>query len=645
MTLFSHVSLAQEESAAADKQQESASAEAPTPAISDVSGQEDAPARKVRIELEQAEGASFYQVELRRYLRNLVEPQTFILTPEEPTFFVNLTPADYEIRTRSLDKHKIPGPWGGWRKFTIDFRTVNDVRPANGEKILPESTKMETITFEWPAIPLAAEYLIVLFNEKGEVIHSHQTANLWYTYSVAHEAKYNWALVPIRRGMQITPEEVAADQSRFKVYSFEVLKPDPGLKEVTFNLTKSRLVAKYRFEITKLDREGKEQKPRIKESLAQDFSLGLYPGAYKVRLQSVFVDGSQDEWSEPQSLFVTYPEAVGVSPKNEFLIDPDDDLESTVELEWKGAKDVAFYSIYVTKPSGELVAAYKTDGTSTEIKLPHNARYRWVVIPHSFGEPIRPLPTEGGQEFMIDYYIRLAMATPEEPSQFYGWGRYWTSMINYVGKNYDLNSLTEQPIYGGTAEAAIGYWHRKTRYGIMGNVALAGFVREGSTSPFNWVSGGVYLGYRRVLEGDKRFRYWVGWSYVETPEIIRDAFTFDFDFHRVSSMGPQVQVSYMNSFDFNPRHGYHIYGILYRPMQFGESPNGLPQKPELNYTFGLTWTYAKNENQKWSIGYNYRREALRYKTTDPSGKDNTSEVTGHYLNLAIDFNLARKRYR
>ena len=111
------------------------------------------------------------------------------------------------------------------------------------------------------------------------------------------------------------------------------------------------------------------------------------------------------------------------------------------------------------------------------------------------------------------------------------------------------------------------------------------------------------------------------------------------NYQRGKNLGPQFQISYMDDFKFDPDFGWQAYATAYNGVKDMGTPNHLPQAPQWTFTLGLFGTYKFSEDQKWMIGYAYRQEKMRYRTSGPSGVDDQSTLAGNYLNLSVEFGL------
>lgn len=425
----------------------------------------------------------------------------------------------------------------------------------------------------------------------------------------------------------------------FLVAGDEPVEPeeDKGTSEVSIAVNPLPEAKGYQIELRRPSRQlGTD---RIFDSPTADFKIAIPYGEWRLRVRAIFADGTISKWSSVSPFEVPFPGIKILRPARGEVLDPDDDLKSSVDMEWLAQPGTHHYLIYIYDEEGKFVHAFASRAPSATIQLPAGHAYRWNVVARGPGEAVPELKLpKDAPTFRIEKYVLLQLAASEEPSDVYGWGRYWISSIDYHGRNQDLNSQVSQKMYVSSGEVAMGYWNRKTQLGALVHGELSGFIIGPTT--YNYVNAGVDFGYRKIYESGSRLRMWIGGAYREFPELLRRVNLADspIDYHRVGGYGPQMQISYMG--DFSPKYGWHTYMTAYQSVNGLATPNHLTQIPEWTYTVGLFTTYKYDENQKWMLGYSYRRENLRYKSTDQSGIDNVSSTTGHFLNLSVEFGLS-----
>lgn len=599
--------------------------------------------RYISIQMDRVPGARYYEVEVQRWEKRDLEPgQKFQIYDDDPNVFARLRPGKWGARTRSLiDITAQPGPWGEWAEFNVAFKKVDSLYPTEGEKLTPKTKENERIFFRWPAIEDAKGYFFML-KQDGRILDIHKADRNFTDAYILPDQKYEWAIVPIT-GDENTYN---IDWSSVRSHRFEVLSFSDRGKTVTIDVVGDPRSVKYQFELVKFTSYNMPSPPSIYDSKDTRFRAKLAPGLYELRVRSILGNGNITEWSRPERFYVKFPYPQLIAPANKKVIEPDDNWHNKIELKWESLRDTNKYYVRVLdKTTRNIIDLKEVHQNSVVIDVEHEHEYQWSVIGLSYGERIDAVMIQNAPtfEFKIPYYIKLQMTSSEEVSHFYGWYRHWISNIAYVGKNYDQNSLYNQTIFGGTGEAAVGYWSRKTRWGVLADGSLSGFIINGNY--YNYTSGGLNLGRRVFLSDFTRIRYWLGISYTEFPDFVVSPYdTTQVSYTRVQTMGPQAQISYMA--ELSEEMGYHIYFHTFYPMAAVRTPNGNQFIPGPSLRFGLLGTWQYTDDVKMQLGYSYRFESYGYESWDKVyGTRNSSQYGGHFLNFAVEFGLSKKKYK
>jgi hypothetical protein len=593
------------------------------------------PARSVRIDLQKVEGAAFYEVHVVPAKKIWSEPLKFVVPHDAPTVRLRLSPGQYSVQTRSLDESKAPGRWSNPSKFWVQFRPIPHAFPAPGDEIAPKSNKKEALIFEWPTIDSAKFYFFRLKDESGKIIRMAITQKNYLKSEVNIGSRYSWSVLPMTRKEHY---QMLFKQDAVAPYSpFSVLAPDEESRGTLVQIQRNPKAAKYQFEVVNIDAKDSASPPSIYDSYESGMRFRLAPGEYEVRVRSVYDDKTSTEWSAPKQLFVKRFVPTLESPGQNEEVDSVDKLQNPVSLEWKADPTAKSYRVFVFNSQNALVHQIAATKNQTTVELPHDETYHWTVRAFSAREPaqesVKPEEAEG--TFQINRYIPLELGSGEEPSQYYGWVKQISSEENYYGENYENNAIITQKFFGGAAEGAVGYWNRKTRFGILAHGGLAGFLFRGKN--YLYSDAGLHLGYRHLLDNGDRLRFWLGASYREMPEVITHPFTTEVEFNKIKSLGPQVQVVYAHS--ISEKTGLQVIGSVYQSLKDMGTPNGKDQKPKLSYNGSIFGTYVWSEPIRLMGGYTYRLEQAAYDSEDTPGQVNYSQISGHYLSFMIEFAL------
>lgn len=605
----------------------------------------DLPAQDTAIELNPVEGAIQYDVEIKSYAQIWATPYKFNLRNSEPIIKVRLSPGRYAIRTVSIDEEGTRGPWSEWSDFEVTYVSPTSIYPPEGGTIQPLSERTEKIRFQWPPMEGASGYKFKLMDAKGQLLREKTTVQPWAVEELALAATYSWSVDFIAEEKGETEAVAAAEgeteTQTVRSHEFKIGSPDLGGREVVITAETSATALRYQFELVRIEADEHRSAASIYDQEESEFHARLAPGNYEVRIRTYFQDRSISDWSSPSRFIVTQAPVQPLSPVEGALITPVAE-NTSVQFEWAPDPAAQMYSLYVFSEKGEVLHKVSSTTPHATLSLKQGMAYSWTVVSALAGQPEADLSQSPDKKssFAIAPLSTTKLAAVEEPSELYAWGRYYSSIVRYRGENYDLNSQIEQLFNGGTAEAALGYWHRGSNFGLMTNFGVTGlWLPKGF---YNYNNAGLHFGYRFIRKGGARLRFWLGASRMEFPEFLESPYTGEWQFKKVVNMGPQIQISYMNEFKRSSKYGYHIYTTVYQGSQGSETPNGLEQVPQISYTVGAFATYRRTENTKWQLGYAYRREAVEYKSTDRLGINNSSTTDGHYLSLSLEWGIGNK---
>ncbi|MEK2645799.1 hypothetical protein [Bdellovibrio sp. BCCA] len=596
---------------------------------------QDTPARSIRVTLGTVENAAFYEAQVVPYKHIWAQPMQFTVPTAEPIIRLRLNPGQYQIRTRSLSDQRMPGPWGPYKAFWVNFSPLRSAFPKPNSVVEAKSDKNETITFEWPKKDGAKFYLYILKNHKGENLRILLTKRNWLRESLQPESQYYWSVLPVQNKSHAL--SLLKQTGGVSCHRFSLVKATEGGRVLNVKVTANNKAEKYQFEVVSVSKNNETSEPSTYDSFSPGVALKLAPGEYEIRSRYILEGNTPSEWSAPSSFFIARSAPRPLSPEPQSTVESTDDLKSQTRFEWLADKGADRYEFSLFADDGSLIETKITQDPWVILNLPAGQRYKWSVkalSPREKSNPVDRAPASA-TEFAINNYVKLDLGVSEESSQFYGWARQISSFSSLKGANYDLNSIVNQTLYSGETEGAIGYWHRKSRLGVLGQVGTSGVIIDGQYHAYN--DAGIHLGYRHILANGARLRFWLGYAYKEIPEVLTHPFTSQVDVKLLKSMGPELRTAYFAS--ITERIGYQIQASYYLGTQDLGTPNGLSQKNRYSYKGSLFGTYQSDELNKWLIGYTYNVEHAEYATNDPIGLPNTVELTGHYLSLMYEFGL------
>lgn len=597
--------------------------------------------RTVFFELEDIEGSSAYDVELVSYSQRWQKNHRFKI--DTNTLRLRLTPGKYKVRTRTYNQNGYYGQWSGWQEFNVRLQLPEDYYPKEGDIISPIGKEKERITFEWVSNDGIVAYLFEVLNEKDELIEE-KLINSYFTTTFLEVGKnYKWSITPLTYiGEEKDPE------LEKKYIPFEIKRPVENLTPIQIEIQEIPIAVRYEMEFQKKIGENKYAPPAVYESILPDFRARLEPGAYELRVRSVFRDGTKSDWGPPTPFFVPYTSAVARSPRDGLFrsstLTPDRPEDANVEIEWEEVPGAPVYALFIYNDQGEVIQTHETTELSYTVQLDPEATYHYHIQAYSENESRRDPPKLGDRtyEFTLRPYTFINLGTTEEPSTFYGWTSYQTSRVSYESLSFDDNAEVINSLNGGSGEVALGYWHRFTNVGFLLTYNLSG-IRLRDESYF-YSTYGAQLGYRYLIDKKSRLRFWFGMARKSMPQLIARPGSNFLDVQNITTTGPYVQTSYM--YDINDEYG--IYGLLNYYQSAGqdsETPNGEPLNKMDSVNFSVFLSRVYKEKYRLRLGYSYKNERLFYPTISKFENDNSVRIDGHYISFNFEFAIGPTPYR
>lgn len=222
-----------------------------------------------------------------------------------------------------------------------------------------------------------------------------------------------------------------------------------------------------------------------------------------------------------------------------------------------------------------------------------------------------------------------------------GWyviASYLITAMNYEGVNADNGGSAPLKVQlpsnlGGTGRLGVGYLSGRRPWGFLGVADYSGFQVAGMTPTFATLEANAI--HRLVVGKTGEFRQHMGVFYKEVPEIIARDLTGVDRIDKIVGAGPHYGFEYW--WAMTPKIGLQANGHLYASLVSVKTPTGNPAVTSLSYQMGLMGSYRLSQRASGLIGYAYRKDSQAYQSS--SEKSNTVDITGHYLNLFLEWAL------
>lgn len=264
-------------------------------------------------------------------------------------------------------------------------------------------------------------------------------------------------------------------------------------------------------------------------------------------------------------------------------------------------------------------------------------------VDFKYGEaPIKqrkPAAVEESKIKLSDYYKRK---TP-----YFAVASYLITMMNYTGINKETSKKVSYSAVGGTGRIGFGFEPDSSRFAYLGIVDLSGFT-IGSQN-FTFASVELSSFYKINLADTAELRILGGAFMRELPETSGNADGTGYVVSKLSSLGPMLGAEYRST--ITPKFGYSVHATSYFSVLGTSTPNGKDSRMTASYHVGVLGSMRIMRDMLGFAGYEYRNDSGAYAArpgdvNDPNtsslasqGDENTVSITGHYLNLILEYNF------
>ncbi len=352
-----------------------------------------------------------------------------------------------------------------------------------------------------------------------------------------------------------------------------------------------------------------------------------------------------DKWDAPQSF-----ELRGPALKKPVIEKP---LSSYIkELKWSApayAKNYLYDLQYFNPSLKKWEAVAKQEDYAANVLALDTSRptgkYKLQVQAngdHRASSPVAKLEFEmiGNFNDPADIDNAILRASITKPTNYYAIASYLITKVSYEGRNYDANTKPTFEALGGTGRIGGGYQDPKSKWGGFGIVDLSGFSIGGQNFQFASLEAHV----TRRLEFGQGGLLLVGSGLFskELPVVLGTPVDGFFGVGKVRGMGPHLGFTYW--IPLSARFGLQANGRAYYSLM-GSAPNGGKIESALSYQYGALGSYRLNKSWMSYAGYAYRSDNASFSAkpaTDSfarEGQINEVQLTGHYLNLILEFSF------
>lgn len=508
--------------------------------------------RNVEIEFEAIEGASQYEIQVRRKDQAGKKPLHF--RTRVPKWSASIKPGLYIMQIRSFDDRGAPGSWSPPTDLQVRLPAVIPIAPEDAQTLKSQVPDRDEVKLKWEAIPDAEKYKVTIKSKNSDFkVETTTTAPEW-TGPLPVAEDFEWNAVGIDRAGE--NGEVSE-----KPYGFELKGPP---------IPKPRL-----------------DRPRGKYVREITWRAPANAGDYDVELQRL--NRKTKTW-EPVS-------------KQEHVTDNS-------------------FPIDFRQPSGR----YKI---SVRAQSPRREGSTAAEMDFSM---------KGGFTDQASFDRAILRDSITRNTNFYAIASYLITDINYKSANYDNNTSATFSALGGTGRLGLGYQAPDSDWGGFGIADLSGFVIKGQNFKFASLEG--HLTRRLEFGQSGLLLFGTGLFFKEIPIVLGTGMGDYTGTGKVSEIGPHAGIVYW--MPVSDHYGIQLNARLYYGLA-GNSSTGGKTQGSLSYQIGALGSYRISADWMGYAGYAYRLDQANF-TTSPgaqsyatSGQINTVSVTGHYLNLILEY--------
>lgn len=320
------------------------------------------------------------------------------------------------------------------------------------------------------------------------------------------------------------------------------------------------------------------------------------------------------------------------------------------EIKWRPPAGASDYNVELKKLNPKTKAwepvskqEHITDSTYPMDFRQPSGRYRIAVQaqgPRRDSSPVSEMDfsMKGGFPSQDSFDRAILRDSITRNTNFYAIASYLITDINYSGANYDNNATGHFSALGGTGRLGLGYQAPDSEWGGFGIADLSGFVIKGQNFKFASLEGHVT---RRLEFGQNGLLlFGTGLFMKELPIVLGTGSGDYIGTGKVREIGPHAGFVYW--MPVSDHYGVQLNARLYYGL-LGSSSTGGKTQGSLSYQLGALGSYRINTNWMGYAGYAYRLDQANFSTSPgsqsyaTSGQTNTINITGHYLNLILEY--------
>jgi hypothetical protein len=204
--------------------------------------------RESELEWEPVPGAKSYEIEILD--EKTSKANTF--KTQESLWTGSLTPGDYLMKVRGLDKRGVPGEWSESQQFKVHLADLVRIAPVAGSKLETNLDETYETNFKWSPVPGAADYQVIIQSADGKVNRTENTKESEIKIELPVAMDYQWQVTARNGEHALDPETIRFEKFTLigkQVATPKITKPENEfVRSMTWEAPEKVEIFKYKLE-------------------------------------------------------------------------------------------------------------------------------------------------------------------------------------------------------------------------------------------------------------------------------------------------------------------------------------------------------------------------------------------------------------
>jgi hypothetical protein len=209
--------------------------------------------RQLTLELDEAPGATAYEIEVQPTDRG-TENKKYTFNSRTSKFVINLRPGRFSMRARVADVRGVFGPWSETTPISVTPRAPSPVWPENGKTL--KQKDHPKVDFRWNEVPGCDSYRLTIFDEvSGSIVSTLSTQKTHLETELPPGRIYRWTVQGLAQPDLLS--ELDDEQNQFTYVGAPPARPEFGNFKIDGVVVDAKQPTKsIHFEIRKEEAQG-----------------------------------------------------------------------------------------------------------------------------------------------------------------------------------------------------------------------------------------------------------------------------------------------------------------------------------------------------------------------------------------------------